>query len=188
MHIRIIRAIGLVGAIALTVGCAVAATPDPVGKDVWSHAAKRSGVSVQVLYGIALTESGRKWSDGKFRPWPWTLNSPTAGSQFFASREAAEVGLLKLIGTGEKNIDIGLMQINYGYHRQRVDDPRKLLDAATNIRVASEILAEVHVATSDVAKAVGAYHAGLHPKQPARSKWYQDTVAQNVRKLLKGTA
>src|SRR5574337_1611940 len=47
--------------------------------DVWSEAARTSGVPVHVLHGIALTESGKVWTDGSTRPWPWTLNSPVKG-------------------------------------------------------------------------------------------------------------
>ena len=40
---------------------------------LWANAAAYAGVDVNTLYGIALQETGMKWPDGTFRPWPWTL-------------------------------------------------------------------------------------------------------------------
>jgi len=172
-------------AIALATPCSLAAARDL--NDVWRQAASFSGIPVRVLHGIALVESGRRWSDGTVRPWPWTLNSPSTGSQFFPSREKAEQALRKLISQGVTNIDIGMMQVNCGYHCQRVEDPSNLLDPATNIRVASEILLEYRGRKGgNLAATVGAYHAGLHPDRAPRSRWYQDAVATRVRKMSPG--
>jgi hypothetical protein len=154
--------------------------------DAWILASKRSGVPVQILHGIALVESGKKWSDGKVRPWPWTLNSPSRGSQFFSTRQAAEKELRAILATGQTNVDIGFMQVNCGYHCRRVEDPAMLLDPKTNVRIAGEILADVRKVKTNLADAVGAYHAGLHPSRAVRSQWYQDQVAQRVRNLAGG--
>jgi hypothetical protein len=37
-------------------------------------AASYAGINVATLYSIAVQESGMRWRDGTFRPWPWTLN------------------------------------------------------------------------------------------------------------------
>jgi len=153
--------------------------------NAWGMAAKRAGIPVRILHGIALTESGKKWSDGVIRPWPWTLNSPSRGAQFFKSKEAAERELTSILATGQMNVDIGFMQVNCKYHCQRVRSPVDLLDPNVNLHIAGDILAEVHTSKKDMASAVGAYHAGLHPSRNERSRWYQDVVARNVRKLSK---
>ncbi len=174
----------LLGCMVIAFGCANAFADVTQGKtDVWLEASGNSGIPVKVLHGIALVESGKKWSDGTFRPWPWTLNSPARGAQFFNSYQAAEKGLNELLQQGVTNVDIGMMQINCGYHCARVKKPSDLLDPKVNIRVASKILSEVHSIRGDVASAVGAYHAGLHPSREKRSLWYQNAVAQRVRNL-----
>lgn len=152
-------------------------------EDVWNEASKVSGVPVKILHGIALVESGKRWTDGLIHPWPWTLNSPVKGSQFFNTKAEAADELNSLIALGIKNIDIGLMQINCGYHCNRVEKPSDLLDPKLNIKVASKILAEVKKVKGDLAKTVGAYHAGLHPSRENRSLWYQNVVAMRVRNL-----
>lgn len=157
-----------------------------LGSDLWHEASRVSGVPIPILHGIALTESGKVWTDGSTRPWPWTLNSPVKGPQFFKSREAAAEQLLALLNAGVTNIDIGLMQVNCGYHCKRVKAPEDLLDPAVNLRVASQILSEVRAAKGDLASAVGAYHAGLSPNRLDRSKWYQNAVAVRVRRLRAG--
>jgi len=152
-------------------------------RDAWTEAARVSGVPIRILQGIALVESGKKWSDGLYRPWPWTLNSPARGAQFFTSREEAERGLKELLSQGVRNVDIGLMQINCRYHCDRVKAPTDLFDPKVNLQVASAILSEVRLQRPDLAGAVGAYHAGLHPSREVRSVWYQNEVARRVRSL-----
>lgn len=183
------RSATLLGGLVLSVCMTAAASPVSASDfdGVWRQAAKVSGIPVRVLHGIALVESGRQWSDGTVRAWPWTLNSPSTGSKFFPSREKAEQALRQLLAQGEKNIDIGLMQVNCGYHCSRVQDPTELLDPAINIRVAAEILLEYRGRKGgNVAATVGAYHAGLHPDRAARSQWYQNAVATRVRRLGAG--
>lgn len=150
---------------------------------IWARAASHAGVPVKVIHGIALTESGRLWSDGSKRPWPWTLNS-ARGSMFFATKEQAAAKLSSLLEEGLTNIDIGYMQVNCGYHCSRVRNPEDLLDPNTNLLVAAQILKEVKAQLGgDVASSVGAYHAGLRPDRHARAAWYRDTVASHIRRL-----
>ena len=151
--------------------------------DIWQNAARDAGVPVAVLHAIAIVESGRTWSDGVRRPWPWTLNS-VKGPMYFASREQAAQVLLGLIEAGVTNVDIGLMQVNYGYHGRKVRAAVDLLDPSTNLRIASQVLsASKNTVGGDVAQAVGAYHAGFKQSAQSRSTWYQNTVAAYARRL-----
>lgn len=153
------------------------------GNDPWKDAARTAGVPVVVLHAIAITESGKTWSDGVKRPWPWTLNS-VKGPMFFASREQAAAALRQILAEGITNVDIGLMQVNYGYHHHRVANPADLLDPQINLRVAAAVLREARkVVGGDVAAAVGAYHAGFAPSKASRAAWYQNTVASFARRL-----
>jgi len=103
---------------------------------------------------------------------------------FFATREQAASALFKILQEGITNVDIGLMQVNYGYHGNRVKNPADLLDPAINLRVASMVLSEARdVVGGDVASAVGAYHAGHKASARGRSIWYQNTVAALARRL-----
>lgn len=170
----------LIGAFALA-----SAHADP---SIWSQAAAHAGVPLKVIHGIALAESGRVWSDGSKRPWPWTLNSPR-GPMFFPNREQAAKALTGLLQEGLTNIDIGYMQVNCGYHCSRVTNPADLLDPRTNLLVAAQILKEVKSQVGgDVASSVGAYHAGLRPDRRERAAWYRDVVASHIRRLARQEA
>lgn len=155
---------------------------------IWDRAAHHAGVQVRVIHGIALTESGRKWSDGMKRPWPWTLNSQR-GPMFFANQAQAAAALDQLLSEGITNVDIGYMQINCGYHCSRVANPKDLLDPDTNLMVAADILKEVKLKLGgNVASAVGVYHAGLRPDRKERADWYRDVVASHIRRLQQTSA
>lgn len=125
----------------------------------WEAAARKYGVDVSLLYAMALRESGLRRSDGAVRAWPWTLRSAETGAIYFETYEAAVEKLTSLIAQGKKNIDVGLMQVNWGWNGHRQPDPRKLLLPSENIEVAAQILRE-HLDTlgGDLRNAVARYH------------------------------
>jgi len=86
------------------------------------------GVPHAVLYAVALTESGKSVeSVGGYRPWPWTLNLAGQG-YFYHSRSAAWKALTGWIHEGRRSIDIGLMQVNWRYHQERLGTTWQALD------------------------------------------------------------
>ena len=105
----------------------------------------------KVLYAVALTESGRS---GIGRPWPWTLNVGGRG-YFFDSRQAAWKALMKWLRAGRRSIDIGLMQVNWRYHKDRLGTPWQALDSYHNLRVGAAILRECFHARRDWWASVG---------------------------------
>lgn len=136
-------------------------------------AAQQAGVPSLVLYAIALQESGRRWQ-GRSVPWPWTLN--VAGeAKRFANRHTACTGLLQAMDTTpDRKIDVGLGQINLGYHRHRVTHPCDLLDPYQNLAIAAAILVEQRAA------AIGRYH---RPAGGALAARYQRLVQAHLDRL-----
>lgn len=132
-----------------------------------------------ILYGVALAESGQKLLSGKFRPWPWTLN--VAGvPRRYATRLEAWKSLRYFLKQGIRSIDVGLMQVNWRYHRDRLGTPWQALDPFHNVRAAAGILKHRYAETPDWNRAVGRYHSpGDKPAQKKRAKRY----AQRVMKL-----
>jgi hypothetical protein len=61
---------------------------------IWGSAATYAGINVSTLYGIATQESGMRWKDGTFRPWPWTLNVNIGGNGIKAGSRRYESKLL----------------------------------------------------------------------------------------------
>ena len=136
----------------------------------------------EVLYAVALTESARQVdSTGNVRPWPWTLNVQGRG-HFFDSRQEAEAALQEHFDAGRRSIDIGLMQVNWRYHRQRLGSPQLALDPYHNLRVAAEILHHCHQSRQDWWAAVGCYHA---PNSPQRADRYRARVRAHWQRLTR---
>jgi len=117
------------------------------------HVAQASGIPPEVLYGIAMTESALAGA-----PWPWTLN--VAGrARRFATRRDAWLALQQLVAEGTRSVDIGLMQVNWHYHRQRFGSLWQALDPDRNQAVAAAILCEEWRRAGSLERAVARYHS-----------------------------
>lgn len=139
--------------------------PDPAqvhedSRSPWSRAAEKYDLEEVDLYAIALQESRLRRPDGLVRPWPWTLHSPETGSLYFDTYEAALEKLTSLIAEGKTNIDVGVMQINWGWNGYRAVDPKRLLLPAENIEIAAQILREhLNEYGGDLRLAIARYHS-----------------------------
>lgn len=146
----------------------------PAG-NAFEIASKEQIVPAHLLYAIALAESGRT-SNGQFRPWPWTLNI-NGTPRFFDNRQAATDALQNALDTGIKNIDIGPMQVNWGYHHQLLGNANSALDPLHNVRVGAFILAREMQAKDGFWQAVGRYHS----QRPERQKIYIQQVWNHLK-------
>ncbi|MFP3554738.1 transglycosylase SLT domain-containing protein [Paraburkholderia sp. SIMBA_049] len=135
-----------------------------------------TSVDPKVLAGIALNESGLNG-----RAWPWTLNIAGQGF-FFKTREDAYRVVQSLIARGRGDFDIGLMQINWGYHSRRFASPWDALAPATSIRVAEDILNENYSKTHSVAKAIAYYHSA----NPVPGQAYLARFARHLNQIQAG--
>lgn len=135
-----------------------------------------SSVDPKVLAGIALNESGLNG-----HAWPWTLNIAGQG-YFFRSREDAYRVVQSLIARGRSDFDVGIMQINWGYHARRFASPWDALAPATSIRVAEDILNENYSKTHSVAKAIAYYHSA----NPVPGQAYLARFARHLNQIQAG--
>lgn len=123
----------------------------------WSSTAAKYGLDPYVLYAVALVESA-KVSDGEAHPWPWALNQQGKSSYPKTSVDALEKIRL-LVREGQRNIDIGLMQVNLRWHGNRVSSLDRLIDPVTNVDIGAQILAEsMATVPNDAALGIGRYH------------------------------
>lgn len=169
-------------AIALGLACAlllaVPAGPARAGElefdgSAWARAARPHGLDPALLYAVALVESRRTVDAERVGPWPWVIRTPTGG-YWFDSRARAERGLRAVLDKWPaKRVDVGIAQVNVGWHRERFDDPMRLLDLETNLRVAAGILADAIASTRDTVLGVGRYH---HWASEPRSRAYGQRV------------
>lgn len=158
----------------------VAAAWVPLG---YQQVAKAQQVPEQYFYGIALNESGKKLLSKEIRPWPWTLNVE-GRAYFYPTRKACHLALVGFLNQGKKLIDIGLMQVNWHYHRDKLHNPWQALDPYFNLQIGAEILRHEYEKTHDWYQAVGRYHSpGPNPAQKQRALRYASNVFKRLVRL-----
>ncbi|MBA1445572.1 MAG: transglycosylase SLT domain-containing protein [Chromatiales bacterium] len=149
----------------------------------YRQVAAEYGIPTQLFYAVALTESRWATSSGRTLPWPWSLN--VAGQAMrFPSRKAAWQALRTFLDQGKRRVDIGLMQINWGYHAKRFGDPWQALDPYHNLRVGAQILQNEYHRSDDWLEAAGRYHnPGTSPKQQRLAAAYRQRVLTMMQRI-----
>ena len=146
----------------------------------YASVARAHGIPADIVYAVALTESGKVVDRFRTRrPWPWTLNVGGTG-HFYASREDAHRALVHFLDQGERSIDIGLMQVNWRWHRDKLGDPWRALEPDHNLQVGARILGRCYRDRRDRWDAVGCYHAPNNERFAGR---YSEKVAANWRRI-----
>ncbi len=150
----------------------------------YRRVADEYGIPPQVLYSVALTESGLAMPDSRdIRPWPWTLN--VAGTPYrYGSRDQAYRGLMQHLAKTDL-VDVGLMQVNWRYHGKKLLDQDLSLDPWFNLRVGASILRELFDQCGDWLVAAGRYHS---PGNAERAAGYSAKVQQRMVMLERGGA
>lgn len=153
-----------------------------VGHEIWRRAGGEHKIDGLILFAISVHETGKRDPESPLKPWPYSVNTPK-GPIYAADRAAAERLLVEW--ENDDRLDIGLMQVNLGVHRERVSDPLHLIDPATNVRIGAQILAEaIAVEHGDVWAGVGRYHSA----DPKRSQPYVTEVEEVFRRLTQQRA
>nr|WP_297354153.1 transglycosylase SLT domain-containing protein [uncultured Caldimonas sp.] len=149
----------------------------------YEAAARSAGVPSNLLYAIALQESGLQHR-GRFVPWPWTLN--VAGTPMRFERQATACAALRraLRHRPATRVDVGLGQVNVGYHAHRYRDPCELLDPYRNLAIAATILREQYRPNESWLMAAGRYH---RPVGGALASRYRNAVQQHLTRLQRAS-
>ncbi|WP_019866498.1 lytic transglycosylase domain-containing protein [Methylovulum miyakonense] len=126
---------------------------------VWWQIANRHQLDPYVLYAVALVESAKRNDPNHITPWPWAINK--SGKAIIpASQQEARSILTKALAEGSRNIDVGLMQINFRWHGHRVDKPEHLLNPVTNLQIGALLLSEaIQSAPNNLVLGIGHYHS-----------------------------
>lgn len=141
--------------------------------------AKSHQVPADILYAVALTESGTHYR-GERAPWPWALNID-GRSVFCESQQDAAHQVFQAIRK-QQSVDIGLMQINWRWHGQRFATIEESLVPVKNLSVGATILYEQFEQTNDWWEAVGRYHdPGQDTESLDSAQRYRERVRKNWR-------
>lgn len=141
------------------------------------RAAAATGVPELVLRAIALTETGRRL-EGKFRPWPWTVNMEGAGKWFDTPTEAMAF-VRAHHDKGARSYDVGCFQINYRWHGNAFSSLEDMFDPLRNATYAANFLKRLHAETGSWAKSAAAYHS----RTPKYAKRYQQRFEKILARL-----
>jgi hypothetical protein len=150
-------------------------TPPPA----YQSAAHTHGVPADVLFAVALQESGMVLR-GRLIPWPWTLNVAGRPYRFANRTEACEAVRRALLQVSPTRVDVGLGQINVGFHGHRVAHPCALLDPYQNLALTARILRELYTSADDWVIAIGHYH---RPAGGERAERYRRAVQRHLRRI-----
>jgi soluble lytic murein transglycosylase-like protein len=142
-------------------------------------AALDARVPPRLLYAIALQESAMAFGP-QVLPWPWTLNIQGTPHRYPSGTDA--VGALTRTVTVKRirNVDCGPMQVNWGYHADKLGSFERALEPRNNLAVGAAILAGHYRECGDWFIATGRYH---NPVDPVRSRTYARRVFARLASL-----
>ncbi len=172
--------LGVVLGLALLGAQSPSASPRYV-PEVYHTVAGETGVPADVLYAVALAESGKRIATGSLRPYPWTVVTRGAPARYASKHEAVEA-VVALLREGVTNIDVGLMQTNLHWHGYRYASVEAALDPSRNVRTGAQILIgeyESGACERDWWCAVGRYHSyrkSLGGAYTQRVKQFHDSL------------
>lgn len=126
----------------------------------WFEAMEIGGVDSEILYAIALTESGNSFNGMReYGPWPWTLNV-NGEAKFYASREAARRALQKEVDKGNEKVAVGMFQIYLKYNSHYAENPVDLLDPVVNLYAGSMVLRDCGKRYDTTRDVLSCYYSG----------------------------
>ncbi|RED52354.1 transglycosylase SLT domain-containing protein [Aestuariispira insulae] len=128
-------------------------------------AEKMMGIPPHMLHAVALTESGKmvrqegeSGTERKLSAWPWTVMAEGRG-RYLPNKAAAIAEVKALQAKGIRNIDVGCMQVNLGYHGKAFNSLEEAFTPNHNVAYAAAFLARLKQERHSWNRAVGYYHS-----------------------------
>ena len=141
-------------------------------EEAMTRAANLSGIPINVLYAVGLTETGQS---GILNPYAMNVdgrpiqshNLPDALAHFAIERSR-----------GAHFIDIGCMQVNYQWHSAKFHSISDMFDPGQNVRYAAALLKELRTREGNWTLAIARYNAG--PGNNVAQKAYVCAVIKHI--------
>ncbi len=143
--------------------------------NVYKLVAERHAIPTTILYAVALTESGKSYQS-TLLPWPWTLNIDGQG-YYYESYHTAKIALAEALEKSQ-SVDIGLMQINWRWHQDKLQNISAALNPLQNLNQGARILHQSYQKSGDWWEAVGHYHS---PAQTVKARRNAERYRRRVR-------
>lgn len=125
-----------------------------------------------LLAAVAVSESGKyDRAQRGAAPWPWTVNNAGDG-RYFASKAEAMAHVDRLRASGQRNIDVGCMQINLMHHPDAFASLDDAFEPARNVAYGADFLGRLRDETLSWTRAVERYHTA----DPERGRAYREKV------------
>lgn len=121
------------------------------------QAAQQAGMPQEVLLALTLVETGRT-SEGKFLPWPWTVNMEGKG-YWFDTRAEGVAFVTQAYANGARSFDVGCFQINHRWHGEAFTSFEQMFEPLDNAQYAAKFMGELFAERSSWEWAAGAYHS-----------------------------
>jgi len=121
------------------------------------NAARNADIPPDVLRALTLVETGRS-REGKFAPWPWTVNMEGKG-HWFGTREEAIEFVKESHTQGARSFDVGCFQINHRWHGQAFTSFEQMFDPLANAEYAAKFISSLYEEGGSWSWAAGAYHS-----------------------------
>lgn len=122
--------------------------------DALRSAEEKMGIPEGLLAAIGRTEA---WRPSRRQIWPWTVvidGTP----HYLEDQESAVKMVLKSLGDGRTNIDVGCTQVNLRWHG-RSRSAETLLDPTSNALYAASHLVDLYARFGSWKTAVARYHS-----------------------------
>ncbi|MCG7392040.1 transglycosylase SLT domain-containing protein [Microvirga sp. ACRRW] len=137
------------------------------------RASAKYGVPLGMLYSVGLTETGRR---GSLQPYAMNIE----GRAVFANSLGEAVQQFEQARrAGAKLVDLGCMQINHHYHRERFASLESMLSPRDNVEYAARFLSELKGRHETWTMAIARYHAGPD-NDPAQKRYVCRVIANMV--------
>jgi hypothetical protein len=137
-----------------------------------TRAAAATGVPLNVLYSVGLTETGRR---GHLEPYDMNIDGREVSSNSLADAMARFAAAK---AQGAKLIDIGCMQINARWHGARFASLAAMFDPTLNVDYAANFLESLKAKEGNWTLAVARYNAG--PDNASAERTYVCAVIRNM--------
>ena len=137
-----------------------------------TRAAAETGVPLNVLYSVGLTETGVR---GELGPYDMNVDGRAVPSR---TLDQALARFAEVRARGAKLIDIGCMQIDHRYHAAEFPSLAAMFDPARNVDYAARYLKALKAGVGSWTLAVARYNAG--PGAPAAERAYVCAVIRNM--------